>query len=160
MENTGGKDQRDCVVEEAGLFAASASEGIYSEEERQDEAARHTRDEMPRHASATSAGVGTHRGNHRRPEFLWVQAGTLNCRCRGTMLQCSGAKGECAMGAGGRYSRLFRQNQSRLDDRQYPHGQGDFKEMAQGGISCIKTNSSPPTPAPRKGALFRRWWRT
>ncbi len=87
VENTGGKDQRDSVVEEAGLFAASASESIYSEEEWQDKAARHTRDEMPRHASVTSAGVGTHCGNHCRSEFLWVQAGTLNGRCWGAMFQ-------------------------------------------------------------------------
>src|ERR1700731_3869756 len=79
VENTGGKGQRDCVVEEAGLFAPSASEGFYSEEKRQDEAPRHTSDEMPRHAGATSAGVGTRCGNHRRSEFLWVQAGTLYC---------------------------------------------------------------------------------
>jgi hypothetical protein len=42
VENTGGKGQRDCVVEEAGLFAPSTSESFYSEEKRQDEAARHT----------------------------------------------------------------------------------------------------------------------
>jgi hypothetical protein len=42
VENTGGKDQRDCVVEEAGLLASSASEGFYSEEKRQGEAPRHT----------------------------------------------------------------------------------------------------------------------
>src|SRR5664279_3381016 len=101
MENTGCKDQRGYVVEAAGVFAATASEGIYSEEKRQDEAARHTRDEMPRHASATSAGVGTHRGNHCRSEFLWVQAGTLNGRCRGAMLQLSCEKGQRAVGAGG-----------------------------------------------------------
>ncbi len=84
MENTGGKDQRDRVDEAAGIFAASASEGINSEEERQDKAARHPRNEMPRHASVASAGVGTHCGNHCRLEFLRVQAGTRNCRCGGT----------------------------------------------------------------------------
>ena len=60
MENTGGKDQRDSVDEEAGLLAASVSEGINSEEEWQDKAARHTCNEVPRHASVTSAGVVTH----------------------------------------------------------------------------------------------------
>jgi RNA-directed DNA polymerase len=45
------KAKRDCVVVEAGLFAPSASEGFYSEEKWQDEAARHPRDEMPRHAA-------------------------------------------------------------------------------------------------------------
>ncbi len=110
MENIGGKDQRDSVDEEAGLFAASASEGINSEEEWQDKAARHTRNEVPRHASVTSAGVGTRRGNHRRFEFLWVQAGTFNCRCRGAMLQLPLEKGSSGVGAGGRYPRLFRQN--------------------------------------------------
>src|ERR1039457_2237008 len=79
MENTGGKDQRDSVDEATGVFAASASEGVNSEEEWQDKAARHPRNEVPRHASATSAGVGTRCGNHRRPEFLWVQAGTRHC---------------------------------------------------------------------------------
>ena len=65
MENTGGKDQRDSVDEEAGLFATSASEGVNSEEEWQDKAARHTRNEVPRHASVASAGAGTRCGNHR-----------------------------------------------------------------------------------------------
>src|SRR6202166_3459455 len=78
VENTGGKDQRDCVVEEAGLLAPSASESIDSEEKRQDEAARHTRNEVQSHASSTFAGAGTHCGNHCRSEFLWIQVGTLN----------------------------------------------------------------------------------
>ena len=43
MENTGGKGQRDSVVEETGLFAASASESIYPEEKWQDQAARYNR---------------------------------------------------------------------------------------------------------------------
>src|SRR5471032_2968703 len=52
LENTGGEDQRDRVVEEAGLFASPPSEGNDTEEGRpKDEAARHTRDEVPRHAS-------------------------------------------------------------------------------------------------------------
>jgi hypothetical protein len=42
VENTGGKDQRDWVDEEAGLFASSASKSFYSEEEWKTEAARHT----------------------------------------------------------------------------------------------------------------------
>src|ERR1700675_435115 len=138
MENTGGKDQRDCVVEAAGLLAASASERIDSEEKRQDEAARHTRDEVPRHASATSAGVGTNCGDHRRSELLRVQTGALNRRRRGTMFQCSCEKGKCRMGARGRHSRLFRQNQSRLDARPCPYGQGGPKEVAQGGIRVSK----------------------
>ena len=99
MENTGGKDQRDSVDEAAGLFAASASEGINSEEEWQDKAARHPSNEVPRYASVTSAGVGTRCGNHRRPEFLRVQAGTRDCRCRGAMLHYSCKKGQCGMGA-------------------------------------------------------------
>ncbi len=53
------KDQRDSIVEETGLFGSSASEGFNSEEERQDKTARHTRNEVPRHAGVTSAGVGT-----------------------------------------------------------------------------------------------------
>jgi hypothetical protein len=42
VENTGGKDQRDWVDEEAGLLASSASESFYSEEEWKTEAPRHT----------------------------------------------------------------------------------------------------------------------
>src|ERR1700687_1448805 len=66
MENTGGKDQRDSVDEEARLFATSTSAGFYSEEGRpENQAARHPRDERPRQASAASAGARTRRGNHR-----------------------------------------------------------------------------------------------
>ena len=79
MENTGGKDQRDCVVEEAGTLDSSVFASLDSEKkQRKHEAARHTRDEVPRHASSTLVGARTHRGNHRRPEFLWVQAGALD----------------------------------------------------------------------------------
>src|ERR1700737_4074387 len=79
MENTGGKDQRDSVDEEAGLFATSTSEGFYSEERRpENQAARHPRNDRPRHASGAPAGAGTRRGNHRRSEFLWIQTGALN----------------------------------------------------------------------------------
>jgi hypothetical protein len=79
MENTGSKDQRDSVDEEARLFATSTSEGFYSEERRpENQAARHPRDERPRHASVASAGVGTRCGNHRRSELLWIQTGAIN----------------------------------------------------------------------------------
>src|SRR3989304_5972138 len=101
----GDKDQRDSVVEEAELFASSASASVYSEEKWQDKAARYTRDEMPRHASSTVAGVGTHRGDHRRSAFLWIQTGALNGRCQGTMLHCSFPRCKCALGAGGRHSK-------------------------------------------------------
>ena len=124
MENTGGKDQCDRVDEAAGLFAASASEGINSEEERQDKATWHPRNEVLRHASVTSAGVGTHCGNHCRAEFLWVQAGTINRRCREAMFQFPSAENSGGVGAGGRHQGLLRQYQSRLDDCQHPHGQG------------------------------------
>jgi len=113
-----GKGQRDCVVEEAGLFAPCASEGFYSEEKRQDETLRHTRDAMQGNTSFTFASARTRCANHRRSEFLWVQAGTLYGRRGRTMLHFSGKKGECGMGAGGRHPRLFRQNLPRLDDRQ------------------------------------------
>ena len=112
VENTGGKDQRDRVDEAAGLFAASASEGLNSEEEWQDKAAGHPRNEVPRHASAASAGVSARCGNHCRPEFLWVQAGTRNLRCGGTVFHFSRKKELCGMGARSRHPRLFRQHQS------------------------------------------------
>jgi hypothetical protein len=57
VENTGGKDQRDCVVEEAGLLAPSASEGFYSEEKRPDEAPRHTDGDFIMHLSQLSVGM-------------------------------------------------------------------------------------------------------
>src|ERR1700692_341659 len=57
VENTGGKDQRDCVVEEAGLLAPSASEGFYSEEKRPDEAPRHTDGDFIMHLSQLNVGM-------------------------------------------------------------------------------------------------------
>ena len=38
------------------------------------------------------------------------------------------------MGSGGRHQGLLRRNQSCMDARQHPHGQGDLTEMAQGGV--------------------------
>src|ERR1700730_17843134 len=61
------------------------------------------------------------------------------------MLHFSGKKGQCGMGAGGRHPRLFRQNFPRLDDRQYPHGQGDPNEVAQSGY--VYQNELFPTDA-------------
>jgi hypothetical protein len=54
------------------------------------------------------------------------------------MLQLSGHEDKRGMGARSRHSRLFRQYFPRLDDRQYPHGHGDFKEVAEGRIRVSK----------------------
>jgi hypothetical protein len=57
LENTEGKDQRDCVVEETGVFGSSASEGNDTEEEREIEAARHTDGDFIMHLSQLSVGM-------------------------------------------------------------------------------------------------------
>jgi hypothetical protein len=101
VENTRGKGQRDCVVEEAGLCTRSASESFYSEEEPQDEAPRHTvmrsRAMQALHLLALEPVAETTVDLNSygfRPKRSTVDAG-------GQCFIALAKKGECEMGAGG-----------------------------------------------------------
>ena len=90
MEHSGSQIQGHRIIATSGIPTAALAAGLYSKSQWEIEAAGHSDDERPRHASVTFAGVGTCRRNHRGQKLLWLPTGTLDRRRHRAVLQSTG----------------------------------------------------------------------
>src|SRR5712691_2173939 len=82
--------------------------GLHPEKRGPETAAGDSDGERPCHASLVLAGTGPRSGNHRGPEFLWVQEGTRHGRRDRAVSHHLEPEIRGAMGPRRRYPGLFR----------------------------------------------------
>ena len=98
LEHSGVQIQGHRHVATARLSTATAAACLYPESQWEAETAGNPHDERPRHAGAVPAGAGTHRGDHRRSQLLWLSTGTLHRRRHRAVLQCAVPKAQSRSG--------------------------------------------------------------